>query len=402
MLARVREVLCATLLLVACSDDDGFLNPDVGVDASELDVGTDASDAATDTATDASIDGAIVEICANDVDDDADGDIDCYDRDCIGDLDCDFGCGDFPEVPEWSPEDVGLRAVIIAEGLGAPVALTFGHDDRLYVVSQGAVPTDNVVRTVDIQTGELAVFSDGSTWPTPADLLTTILFDADGRFGARDLYVADKGTDGDDDSLLWRMSDDGSVELFVSGPGAGLDDIYGMTFSSIGSAYPEGLYLAGDTDSTATRDDWGVYASNGTGMAFSNITGIQGIVFDIDAIVGGGLIACRPAGGGFSGDDTISRIPPMGDVPTPIVGGLPGIHAIKIASGRGSFEAGIYAASWSSGQLFHVTAEGDVTPFAVGLTLTEFSGDMLAFSPDEHGLFLADRATGRVICVEPL
>lgn len=280
--------------------------------------------------------------------------------------------------------------------------MTFGYDDLLYVVSQGETPAENVVRTVDIQTGTVAVFSEGASWPTPADLLTTIIYDADARFGSRELYVADKGTNGDDDSLLWRLREDGSVELFLEGPGPGLDDIYGLAFSPAGSAYPPGLYVAGDTDGTATRDDWGVYAPDGTGRAFSNVTGIQGIAFDVDDVAGGGLLACRPNGGGFAGDDTITRMMPSGEAASPIVGGLTGIHAVKMASGRGSFEAGAYAASWDTGQLFHITPAGGATPFAVGLSLTQFSGDMLAFSPDEDTLFLADRATGRLICVEPV
>ncbi len=377
------RALISLCFLVACADDDGFFNPDAGADG----------------AVDAVLS---VEICSNAIDDDGDGDIDCYDTNCVGDSNCDFSCGDFPAVPEWSPEDIGLRAVIVAEGLGEPVALTFGYNDLLYVVSQGETPAQNVVRTVNIQDGSVAVFSEGATWPTPADLLTTIIYDADARFGSQQLYVADKGTDGDDDSILWRLLDDGSVESFLAGPGPGLDDIYGLAFAPAGSGYPQGLYVAGDTDSTATRDDWGVYTQDGSGMAFSNVTGIQGLVFDIDNIVGGGLLACRPNGGGFTGDDTITRMMPNGEAGSPIVGGLTGIHAVKIASGRGSFEAGAYAASWDTGQLFHITPATGATPFAVGLTLTEFSGDMLAFSPDEHGLFLADRATGRLICVEPV
>lgn len=394
----MRRLLLTAALVVACGDDDGTIDPDAGTPDAATDSMT-GGDALTDAPTD-SLAGS--EVCTNDTDDDGDGDIDCYDTDCVGNTGCDFSCGDFPAVPEWSPEDVGLRAVIVAEGLGEPVALSFGYDDLLYVVSQGEMPSENAVRTIDIETGDAQVFSNGSAWPTPADLLTTIIFDADARFGTQALFVSDKGTDGDGDSILWRLESDRSVTMILRGPGAGLDDIYGLAFSPLGSTYPEGLYITGDTDSGARSDHWGVYTSAGDGTPFSSVAGVQGIAFDVDEIVGGGLIACRPNGGGFSGDDTISRISETGDVVAPIAAGLPGIHAIKIATGRGSFDAGIYAASWQTGELFHVEADGTVNSFAAGLTLTEFSGDMLAFSPDEHGLFLADRATGRVICVEPV
>jgi hypothetical protein len=228
-------------------------------------------------------------------------------------------------------------------------------------------------------------------------LLTTSVWDAGGDFDG-DLYVGDQGGDGDGDSRIYRVAPTGAATLFASAPGPGLDDIYGMAFSP-GGDYPAGLYVTGDTDGGGV--DWGVFDAGGSGAPFSEVAGGEGIAVDRSGSYGGGLFASLPAAGGFAGDDSISRIPAGGAAAYPVAIAIPGVHAVTFAP-AGAFAGTLAAASWQSGRLIAVSAGGAVTDLATGLSLTNYDGNILEFSPDGNVLFVADRLANRLVCIEPI
>jgi hypothetical protein len=310
-----------------------------------------------------------------------------------------YDCGAFSEASGWSVRE-GYRAVVVADatdGLSEPVALTFAegaYGGMLFVVSSGS----DTLHRVDVATGTTTAFTQGAAWGTTApSVLTTVGWDANGVIDGA-LYVGDQGGDGDADSVLYRIASDGSASVATRAPGAGLDDIYAIAFSPPGSAYPRGLYVAGDTDGAGV--DWGVF--DGTSVsAFSEVAGIEGAAFDPTGLYGGSLWASRPGGGGYAGDATITPITVAGVAGTPIFMGDAGIHAVTFSS-RGTFGARMYAASWSTGSLFEITPEGVSTTLATGLSLTNYDGNILAVSSDGEVMFVADRLANRVVCIEPI
>ena len=108
-----------------------------------------------------------------------------------------------------------------------------------------------------------------------------------------------------------------------------------------------------------------------------------------------------PASGGYSGDDTITKINADGTKATPLAMTQPGIHAVAFAP-NGPFGGDLYAASWSSNQLLRITPQGVVSELASGLSLTNYDGNILAFSPDGRILFVADRNQSRIVCIEAM
>jgi len=239
-------------------------------------------------------------------------------------------------------------------------------------------------------------FIAGAEWPKPPQLLTTILWDADHVFDGQ-LYIGDQGGDGDADSTLFRGNAAGSVQVFATAPGPGLDDIYGLAFSP-GGAYPAGLFVSGDTDGAGVG--FGVLSATGTATAFAQFSGVEGLAVDASGRFGGGLFASLPASGGYAGDDTVSPIQANGTKGTPLVSGVPGIHALVFAP-AGPFGGDAYAASWSSQKIIRIKPDGTTTDLASGLSLTNYDGNILSFSPDGRVLFVADRSNARVICIEP-
>jgi hypothetical protein len=279
--------------------------------------------------------------------------------------------------------------------LSAPVALTFAAGSfggYAYIVDQG---TNQILR-MDAKTGAISAFVSDTKWPKPPQKLTTILWDADGAFDGR-LYIGDQGGDGDADSTLFRSDAAGATQVFVAAPGPGLDDIYGLAFSP-GGAYPAGLLVSGDTDGSGPG--FGVFNAAGTGSTFATFSGVEGLAVDKTGRFGGGLFASMPASGGYAGDDTVSPIKANGSKGTALVSGVPGIHAITFAP-TGPFGGDAYAASWSSQKILRIKPDGTTTDLASGLSLTNYDGNILAFSPDGRVLFVADRSNARIICIEP-
>lgn len=77
------------------------------------------------------------------------------------------------------------------------------------------------------------------------------------------------------------------------------------------------------------------------------------------------------------------------------------MHAIAFAP-PGVFGSKLYAASWQSQELFSVDPAGTVAVLASGLQLTNYDGNILAFSPDGRVLYVADRLANRLVCIEPI
>ncbi|MBI2892174.1 MAG: hypothetical protein HYY06_01380 [Deltaproteobacteria bacterium] len=385
-----------------CDDDDCAADP-ACFHETDCDDGADDDD---DGATDCDDDDcagdpacATPEDCDNESDDDGDDDVDCDDGDCAGDPACvTYDCGAFDEDPGWAVAE-GFRAVVVAggdAGLNQPVAAAFaggGYGAFLYVVDQG----NDTLFTLDVLTGDVAPFTSGADWADAPDLLTTITWDAEGVFDGA-LYVGDQGSDGDSDSTLYRVGTDGAATVFVTGPGPGLDDIYGLLFSP-GDPYPEGLFITGDTDGAG--DDWGIFDELGAGVVFSQVEGIEGLALDASGLYGGGIFASRPLGGGYTGDGSITPIGADGNAGEPLATGLGGIHAVVFAP-EGPFGQQMVAASWSDGRLVSISPEGDVSELATGLQLTNYDGNILAFSADGRVLMVADRLASQVVCIEPV
>ena len=317
--------------------------------------------------------------------------------DGAGDAPIVHSCGAFSTPSNWSTA-AGFRSAVVAMGppLSMPVALTFAagpYGESAYVVDQGA----RAVFKIDTRTGTVTPFVATAAWPRAPALLTTSVWDAEGAFDGR-LYVGDQGSDGDGDSVIFRVDPAGAATVFAVGPGPGLDDIYGLAFSP-GGAYPAGLYVSGDTDGATVG--FGRLDAAGTNTMFAMYAGVEGLAIDRLNRFGGGLFAAMPAGGGYSGDDTISKINADGTKGTPLVMTQAGIHAIVFAP-SGPFGGDAYAASWQSQKLLRIAPGGAVSDLATGLSLTNYDGNILSFSPDGRVLFVADRAQARIVCIEAM
>jgi hypothetical protein len=400
-----RSVFCL-VVFVACSDP---AEPDGG----PADLGPDDSGVRLDLGViDGGADGG-VDAAPNDLGIDGGGHPDAEPADLAG-LDAEntdtspqdggedvgprYNCGLFSQDPGWTVA-AGFRAVVIADstnGFSQPVAATFAEGPfggLLYVVDQG----NDRLYSVDVLTGEVRVVVTSTAWSPSASLLTAITWDEDQIFDGN-LYVADQGSDSDGDSRIYRVNAQGVPSTFVAAPGPGLDDVFALTFAPPGSAYPPGLYVAGDTDGAGP--DWGRYDTTAAGVIYSEVSGIEGAVFDRYGRIGGQLLAARPLGGGYSGDGTLTTLAPDGTASGTIAAGLGGVHAPAIAPG-GAFGRGVYAASWSTNRLYSIEG-GVVNEVASGLSLSNYDANILAFSSDGNVLFVADRAASRIVCIEPI
>ncbi len=365
-MVRARGLLLGGFLLAACGDDGANKLPDAPtVDDAR---GDDSGSGTIDAPIDMAVDGVARS----------------------------YNCGAFTEAPTWTITP-GFHAVVIADaadGLAQPVAAVVAggaFDGKIYVVNQ----SDDTLRAIEPTDGTTTTVVAAGAWPTAAALLTTITWDAGGTFDGN-LYVGDQGGDGDNDSTIFRVAPNGTPTLFTTAPGPGLDDIYGMAFST--AAYGSKLFVTGDTDGAGV--DWGAFDSAGVGTAFSELAGSEGIAFDTGGTYGGGLLASRPAGGGYAGDDTITKIGTDGLTQGALISARPGIHAIAFAP-AGPFGGKLVAASWSTGELISVDTLGAATVLASGLSLTNYDGNILAFSPDGNVLYVADRLANRLVCIEP-
>lgn len=310
-----------------------------------------------------------------------------------------YSCGTFTEAPTWTLA-AGFHAVVIADatdGLAQPVAAVVaggGFGGKIFVVNQ----TDSTLRAVEPSDGSATVLVPATSWPKPPMLLTTVTWDKAGAFDGN-LYVGDQGADADNDSTIFRVAPGGTATQFATAPGPGLDDIYGLAFAPVG-AFGGKLYVTGDSDGAANAD-WGVFDATGVGSAFSDLAGTQGITFDTSTSYGGLMLASRPGGGGFAGDNTITKVGTDGLAAGTVVTNRPGIHAVTLAP-PGAFQGRVVAASWSTGELLSIDPQGGVTVLASGLSLTNYDGNILAFSPDGRVLYVADRLANRLVCIEPL
>lgn len=375
---------------------DDVETPDVDDDAPSPDAVAVDADGSGETDVVSAEQGAD---CSNALDDDRDGFADCIDDDCLLDLACAFACGDFSEAPAGWVLAPGLRAVVVADaadGLEQPVGLTFAGREfgwKLFVSDQAA----GTVWAVDPADGATSAFAQRDAFEPDARLLTAIVWDAAPAFDGK-LYVSDSGTDGDQDNVIFRLAADGTPEVFVAAPGPGLDSVYAMAFSPAG-VEPSGLYVAGDTDTGLV--DWGVFDAEGSGLAYSEVAGVEGIAFDDSGRYGTGPIAARPLGGGYDGDGTLTPIDADGTALTPIASGLGGVHANVVAP-PGLFDNEMLAASWSSGTIFRIAPDGTKTEIASGLALTNYDANILAVSPDGRTLWVADRLASRIVCIEQI
>lgn len=307
-----------------------------------------------------------------------------------------FSCQSFDAPAGWVTA-AGFRAVVVASadaGLNQPVALTFAGGDfggDVYVVNQG---NQSVLR-LNPDTGKTNAFalSDGG------GLFTTIEWDAHHQFDGQ-LYIGDQGSNLDGDSSIFRADTTGALELFSGPGGVGMDDVYGLVFTPQLSGWPAGLLVAGDTDA-ASENQVGLIDADGDVALFSNLAGVQGFAVDITQKYGASVLASMPNGGGFSGTDAVTRLMPDGGIGGDIVTGIPGIHAITVAP-EGPFNGLAFAASWQTGEVFAIELDGGTREIASGLSLTNFDGNILAFSPDGKILLVADRLANRVVCIEPL
>jgi len=263
---------------------------------------------------------------------------------------------------------------------------------RLYVVNQGS----NNLLAIDAFTGSSTVVV--ATWPVPARLFTTIAWDQDGVFDGN-LYMGDQGSDGDADSRIFRVAPTRQATVVAEAPGEGMDDLYALAFIPTSTVYTPGLYVSGDTDGAGV--DWGRIDAAGSETAFSSVSGIEGAVFDRSGLYGRRLIASRPLGGGYDGDGSLTVIEPNGLAGRVIANGLGGVHAVLLSPG-GAFGVNLYAADWSGGRLIRVSPAGVSDVVASALALTNYDGNILAFSPDGNVMYVADRSANRVVCIEPL
>lgn len=403
MRTYLRTVMGGAIVTVwastGCSTNSG-IDASVSLDVSASDVGTGEAGAPdVGESHDAPrSDTRAMEDCSNGTDDDGDGLEDCDDRACVLDVACAYACGAFTEAPMgWTLAD-GLRAVVVADaadGLVEPVGIAFARDEfggDLYVSDQAAA----TVFRLDVATGETTTFAASAAFPMGARLLTAIVWDDAGVGGS--LYVSDSVTDGDQDAIVYRLDPSGAASIFVQAPGPGLDSIYAMAFAPPGVT-PQGLYVAGDTDGPGA--DWGVFDRDGTGLAFSEVTGIEGIAFDPAGRYGTGPIAARPNGGGYAGDGTLTPLDASGVAQTPLASDLGGVHANVVAP-PGLFGGEMIAASWSTGTIFRVSITGEITTLVSGVALSNYDANVLAVSPDGRVLLVADRNASRIVCVEEL
>jgi hypothetical protein len=308
-----------------------------------------------------------------------------------------YDCGAFTEAPPNWVLSPGLRAVVIADatdGLQQPVALVFGggvFGGLLYVVDQ----TAQTVWSIDVTTGATTAFAPPTVFPSPPTLLAAITWDAEGVFDGN-LYLSETVNTADQTNILWRLDPTGAPTVLAAGPGPALDEVYAMAFAPVGAAV-QGLFVSGDTDGAYV--DWAIYDVAGVGTPFSEVPGAEGMCFDPSGAYGEGPIAALAQGGGFSGDGSITEIGFDGLAQTPIVSGLGGVHANVLAP-PGLFDGQMVAASWSTGEVFRVDVDGDITTIATGLQLTEYDANILAVSPDGRVLMVADRLAGQVVCIE--
>lgn len=312
-----------------------------------------------------------------------------------------YSCRGFTSPANGLIVDPNYRATIVNTGLDRPVALAFAggaFGGKLYAVNQNG----RTLASLDPDTGEATFLVAQNAWGARSPTrLTALVWDAEGIFDGN-LYVGDQGDDDDGDSVIYRVTPAGEVTLFAS-EGPGLDDVFALAFAPRSSAYLAGLYATGDSDNDGPQ--WGRFDAKGTGTAFSDVPGTQSIAFVPVAPLSGALLAARPNGGGFSGDNEIVRISASGERGDPLATGLAGIHAVTYSPG-GAFGTAVYAASWNGGRVYRIDVSSAGTGAAVeilrNLDLSEYDANAIAISPDGSALFVVDRGRNRVICVERL
>ena len=177
--------------------------------------------------------------------------------------------------------------------------------------------------------------------------------------------------------------------------------MFALAFAPRSARYPGGLYATGDTDNDGPH--WGRFAAGGSGTPFSEVPGVQGITFVLASPLAGMLLAARPDGGGFAGENEITRIASSGELGEALATNLPGVHAVTSSPG-GALGTDIYAATWGNGRVWRIppVRVGTSTPQEIlqGLDVNASIANSIAVSPDGNALFVADRNRNRVLCVD--
>ena len=236
------------------------------------------------------------------------------------------GCGAFSTPSQWTTA-TGFRSAVVATGtpLSQPVAISFAggaFGENAYVVDQGA----EVVFKVSTSTGAVTPFVAANAWPRTPGLLTTSVWDAGGAFDGN-LYIGDQGGDGDADSAIYRVTAAGTPTLFAAAPGPGLDDIFGLAFSR-GAPTP----LASTSAATRTAPASVSAASTRPAPARPSRCSPASRAWPSTPWPASAAASSpRCPSGGYSGDDTITRINSDGSKATPLVTTQPGIHAVAFA-----------------------------------------------------------------------
>jgi hypothetical protein len=291
----------------------------------------------------------------------------------------------------WDFAD-GYRGAVLTAALDDPTGVAVAGDafgDQVYVANTG----NTTVTAIDPATGGLEVLVPTLGWPSQPVQLTALVWDATGVFDGS-LYVADRGTSADGDGAVYAIDPDGTTRVTMTA-GPALDDVYGLAFVD-DPGYGTGLLVAGDTDTVASPD-WARYDATGAGSAFSELEGTSGIAVDTRGTYGGGVFASRPSNSSFAGDGSITKLASDGTPAGTLVTNSDSIHAVAIAP-PGAFHGWMYAATGNA--VVAIDPGSAVTPIATGAWFEDTDGNVIAFSRDGAAMYVVDRRSDRVVCIE--
>lgn len=299
-------------------------------------------------------------------------------------------CPDGP--PAEGAFATGFRGVVVTDALSEPSGVVVAggpFGERLYVVNNGNM----TVSAIDPATGAIEIFVPRTGWPTEPTRLTALVWDEAGVFDG-DLYVADRGTNGDDDSVVYAVDASGRARRAANGPGPGLDDAYSLAFVD-DADYGTGLMIAGDTDDGPVGV--GRYTDVGFGAPFSTVSGVSGLDVDARGRYGGGLFASRPRNASFDGGNDVVRLGGDGSIIGTLADEVADVHAVAFAP-AGPFQGWLHAATLN--EIVAIDPAGNAFELVSSADFEEIDGNVLAFSADGALLYFVSRAAGTLVCVE--